>query len=258
MPTKKNSKISSKVMPQTKAQMEAIMEEHGAGGANYNWVTDFVYGGIDGAVTTFAVVAGVEGASLSVPIILILGFANLFADGFSMSIGKYLSDKTNLDQFETIRQAEYRHLKQIPDHEEQEVEDILKAYGFKGQDLERGTKIITSNPDAWVDLMMRHEFNMTLENISPIKGALITFCSFVLIGFIPMIGYVFAPVIGLNSDETFIFTIFSTLLALGVVGTVKSRFSQKSWWKSGLETALIGGVAAAIAYLVGYWLQGIV
>lgn len=238
------------------AELKARMEEHGANG-HYNWVADFVYGGIDGAVTTFAVVAGVEGAALSIPIILILGFANLFADGFSMSIGKYSSDKANLEQFETIRQAEYRHLKEIPEHEEKEVEDILRAYGFTGGDLERGTKIITSNPDAWVDLMMRHEFNMTSENIRPIKGGLITFASFVLIGFIPLMGYVFAPMLGFNSDQTFIFTIFATLLALFFVGTVKSKFSQKSWWRSGVETAFIGGIAAAIAYFVGYGFKGL-
>ncbi len=237
---------------------EDLLKEHGFSSAKYNWIPDFVYGGIDGAVTTFAVVAGVEGANLSVPIILILGFANLFADGFSMSVGKYLSDKSNIDQYEKIKQIEYRHLTEKRDHEISEVRDILKSYGFKGKDLTRGVEIITSNPDAWVDLMMRNEFNMTLENVDPLKGGFSTFISFILIGFIPLVGYVFGPMIGMGNGSTFVFTCISTLLALFVVGAVKSRFSLKNWFTSGLQTALIGGIAAAIAYLVGYFLRGIV
>lgn len=223
----------------------------------YNWIQDFVYGGIDGAVTTFAVVAGVEGASLSVPIILILGFANLFADGFSMTVGKYLSDKSELEQYEKIRQIEFQHLKSKPEHETEEIRDILRKYHFKGKDLERATEIITSNPEGWVDMMMRHEFNMTHENISPLKGALATYISFVVIGFIPLIGYTFRSFIKLNDNQTFLLTCVSTLVALFIVGLVKSRFSMRHWLISGLETAAIGGVAASIAYLIGYLLQGL-
>ena len=89
--------------------IKQILEDHESGGT-YNWVSDFVYGGIDGAVTTFAVVAGVEGASLSLSVILILGFANLFADGFSMSVGKYLSDKSERERYDRIKAIEYNHL----------------------------------------------------------------------------------------------------------------------------------------------------
>jgi len=149
--------------------IQKVLSEHGATD-RYNWVSDFVYGGIDGAVTTFAVVAGVQGASLSVPIILILGFANLFADGFSMSVSKYSSDKAELEQFEKIRQEEYKHIIEKPEHERKEVEEIFERYGFKGSDLACATSAITANPDAWVDLMMRNEFNMTLENVNPVKG----------------------------------------------------------------------------------------
>ena len=224
----------------------------------YNWVPDFVYGGIDGAVTTFAVVAGVEGASLSVPIILVLGFANLLADGFSMSVGKYSSDKSEVEQFEKIKAEEYRHLKEKPEHEREEIEEIMEAQGFKGKDLKRAVEIITSNEDVWVDVMMRNEFNMTQENVNPIKGGAITFVSFILIGFIPLMGYVFKPFLGLDYDGVFVFTCVATLVALYIVGAVKSKFSDRHWLISGLETALIGGLAAVIAYVVGYFLRGLV
>lgn len=232
-----------------------LLREHEGG---YHWLPDFVYGGIDGAVTTFAVVAGVEGAALSVPVILILGFANLFADGFSMAVGKYSSDRADLDQYEKVRQVEFRHLKSKRQHEIDEVREIMEGYGFKDKDLDRAVAVITSNPDVWVDLMMRNEFNMTRENVSPFKGAFATFISFLLIGFIPLVGYTFSPFFNLSDNGLFVMTAIFTLLALFIVGAVKSQFSMRNWFLSGMETLFIGGFAAAIAYLVGYLLRGLV
>ena len=222
---------------------------------DYGWITDFVYAGIDGAVTTFAVVAGVEGASLAVPVILIMGFANLFGDGFSMSVGKYLSDKTNLEQYEKIRQIEFRHLKEKTEHEISEVKEIMQSYGFKGKDLEHAVKVIISDPEAWVDLMMRNEFNMTKENVNPWKGALVTFFSFIIVGFIPLIGYTFRFLVNFSDQEMFYITAGITLMGLFLVGTVKSKFSMRNWFVCGIETALVGGVAATIAYLVGHYIK---
>lgn len=239
--------------------MNDVDDSHGPGShpEKYNWIPDFVYGGIDGAVTTFAVVAGVEGASLSLSIVLILGFANLFADGFSMSVGKYLSDKANKELYNKIKKIEYEHLETKREHEIDEVKEILGRYGFKGKQLACATDVIISNPDAWVDLMMRNEFNMTDENIDPVRGAFFTFISFVTIGFIPLIGYTFKPLLKFTDSQTFIATCIATICALFFVGTIKSRFTGKGWFFSGLETALIGGLAASIAYLVGFFLRGL-
>lgn len=221
----------------------------------YNWLPDFVYGGIDGSVTTFAVVAGVVGASLSAPIILILGFANLFADGFSMATGKYLSDKSNREQYKRIQEIEFMHLDTKPKKEREEVEDILMNYGFKGADLKSATDVITSDPHTWVDIMMKHEFNMSNENIQPIKGALATFGSFITIGFIPLIVYTFSPLFNFSDNTKFLLTCLATIIALFIVGAIKSKFSTRNWLISGIETSLIGGVAATIAYLVGFFLK---
>lgn len=237
-------------------QLKQILEEHESSDS-YNWISDFVYGGIDGAVTTFAVVAGVEGASLSLPVILILGFANLFADGFSMAVGKYSSDKASIESYNRIKAIEYNHLTERRDHEIGEITEILHGYGFKGQDLDRAVEVIVANPDAWVDLMMRNEFNLTQENVNPIRGAVITFTSFLAIGFIPLIAYTFNFLFKLSPQNVFWVTVMATLGALFTVGAVKSKFSVKKWFWSGLETALIGGVAAAIAYGVGYLLRGV-
>lgn len=233
------------------------IEEHKTSN-DYNWIADFVYGGIDGAVTTFAVVAGVQGASLAVPIILIMGFANLFGDGFSMSVGKYLSDKANLEQYEKIRQIEFRHLKEKTEHEISEVRDIMTSYGFKGKDLDRAVKVIISDPEAWVDLMMRNEFNMTNENVNPLLGALVTFFSFIFVGFIPLIGYTFKAFVNFSDQQMFYITAGITLCGLFFVGTVKSKFSMRNWLICGIETAMVGGIAAAIAYAVGYFIKTLI
>lgn len=237
--------------------IKQIMEDHESGG-DYNWMSDFVYGGIDGAVTTFAVVAGVEGASLSLSVILILGFANLFADGFSMSVGKYLSDKSEKERYERIKAIEYNHLTERRDHEVGEIYDIMGGYGFNGKDLERAVEIITSDKDVWVDLMMRNEFNLTDEGINPLRGAVITFISFVVVGFIPLMTYTLNSFLNLSDQNIFYVTAVSTLVALFLVGAVKSKFSVKKWFWSGVETAFFGGLAAAIAYGIGYLLRGLV
>lgn len=233
---------------------EEVRKMHGMSNG-YNWLPDFVYGGIDGAVTTFAVVAGVEGANLSLGVLLILGFANLFADGFSMATGKYLSDKANREQYEKIRAIEYRHIKEKYDHERGEIVEIFESYGFKGKDLERATEIVVSNPDVWVEIMMKNEFNLSYEGIEPIKGAMATFWSFILVGFIPLLAYTFNPFFDFDPAQLFLMTSIFTLIALFIVGTVKSRFTMKNWFLSGVQTMFIGGLAAFIAYVVGYFLQ---
>ncbi len=219
---------------------------------SYNWLPDFVYGGIDGAVTTFAVVAGVVGANLSTPVILILGFANLLADGFSMATGKYLSDRAELDRISHIKADEERSIIHKPKEERGEVRDILKSFGFKGKDLESAERVITSNPTIWVKLMMNHEFNVIEENVNPRKGAFSTFLAFQAIGLIPLMGYLLQMLLKwTNAQAVFLGTAIATLLALFVVGTVKSRFSSRNWFFTGLETALIGGAAAGISYVIG-------
>ncbi len=224
---------------------------------SYNWLPDFVYGGIDGAVTTFAVVAGVEGASLSAPIILILGFANLFADGFSMATSKYVSDKTQQEQYKKIYRQELKNIEADFRHKDEQLDHIISNYGFKGKDLASAKAVFQKNPQALVDLIMRNEHNLTEENIDPKKGAVATFGSFLLIGFIPLMVYVIQPLTHLDAQKNFIATIIATLIGLFIVGAIKSRFTEQHWGVSGLETVFLGGTAATIAYVVGFLLRNI-
>lgn len=223
----------------------------------YVWVADFVYGGIDGAVTTFAVVAGVQGAHLPISIILILGFANLFADGMSMAVSKYSGDKAEKERIQRIRRMEYKSIRENPAEERDEVEEILRDHGFTGKALESAMHVMTKDKDVWVEVMMKYEFNVAEEAIYPLKGARTTFLAFNTIGIIPLIGYLFSPILPFSEWTIFGITTLFTMIALFIVGTIKTRFTDEAWWKAGCKTVLVGGIAASIAYIVGYSLRGL-
>lgn len=221
------------------------------------YLPDFVYGGIDGSVTTFAIVAGVTGASLSPTIVLILGFANLFADGFSMAVGNYLSTKSKKEYADKIRKSEEHSIANIPEEETQEIRDIFSEKGFSGSQLDDAVEIITSNQDVWVDTMMKDEFGIFEDQTSPIKSALVTFISFNLIGFIPLLAYVLAYFSDSFKSNTFTLSVILTSIAFFIVGSVKGQIVSAKWLYSGIETLVIGGAAAIIAYYVGYLLRGL-
>ncbi len=223
-----------------------------ADGPKANYLRDWVYGGIDGAVTTFAIVAGVVGADLSARIVLILGAANLLADGFSMAAGNYSATKAEIDDYERLRRMEERHIRLVPDGEREEIRQLFQAKGFKGTDLERVVEVITSSKARWVDMMMAEEHGVPPVMRSPIMAGLATFAAFLLCGLVPL----FPFVAGVAADVTL--SIIMTALVFFAIGSLKSRWSTASWWRSGTETLVIGLAAAGVAYGVGVLLKSIV
>ncbi len=219
-----------------------------------NYLGEFVYGGIDGSITTFAVVAGASGAELSSAIILILGFANLLADGFSMSIGAYLAAKSEQENYEKHKKIEYWEIENMPEIERQEIRDIFKTKGFEGQLLEQVTNIICADKDRWVDVMMTEELGMIKEQRSPFKIGGVTFISFLILGLIPLIVYVIDFMHPFKSN-LFLIACILTFFAFTMVGYLKSYVTQTSIWKGVLETLLLGAAAAAVAYFVGDFLE---
>ncbi|WP_120634298.1 VIT1/CCC1 transporter family protein [Ruegeria sp. EL01] len=206
---------------------------------------DVVYGGIDGSVTTFAIVAGVAGAGLSPFIIVALGLANVLADGFSMAAGNYSGTKAEQDNIRRIRAIEERHINLYPDDERNEVREILAQKGLSDVVLDDATAAITANPENWINLMIEGEYGLGSVDPHPIKAALATFGSFLLAGLIPLLPFLLAI------DRAFAISAWMTLGVFFAIGALKSRWSLAPWWRSGIETLLIGGLAALIAYLVG-------
>jgi VIT1/CCC1 family predicted Fe2+/Mn2+ transporter len=215
-----------------------------------DYLREFVYGGIDGAVTTFAVVAGAVGASLDPLVIIILGFANLFADGLSMSIGAYLSSKSENENYQKHKNIEYWEVDHLPEKEREEIEEIYKEKGFEGELLQKVVDVITADRDRWVNEMMKDELNLIEEVKSPFKIGLATLISFVLVGFIPLTVYVWDFFYAVNFD-VFFWTCLLTGLAFVMIGTLKSWVNQTGLLRSVVETLILGFVAALVAYFVG-------
>ena len=217
------------------------------------YLKDIVFAANDGIVTTFAVVAGTVGAALSPAVVIILGFANLLADGISMAAGNYLGTKSEMDFYKREREIEEHEIDTIPDDERAEVRDIVHGMGYAEPDAGQLVGLITKNRGFWVDIMMHKELGLFApDHESPLKNALATFVSFAIAGFMPLIPYVF----GINT--TFGISIAITAVTLFVVGSLRSYFSDKSWLMLGLETLAVGGLAATVAYGVGLLLRYVV
>ncbi|NOJ27535.1 MAG: hypothetical protein DA330_05945 [Nitrososphaera sp.] len=221
---------------------------------------DFVYGATDGAVTTFAVVAGVIGASLSPAIVLILGFANLFADGFSMAVGNYLATKSQKEYIERERRREEWEIDNLAEQEKQEIRDIYTNKGFKDELLEEIVRIITSRRKVWIDTMMKEELGLIEDKRRPFDTAMTTFVAFNAIGVIPLVPFIalFATGSLISAIDAFVYSTVFTAIAFFLIGAIKGRILQKSLIWSGTNTLLIGGAAAAVAFAVGYLLNTLI
>jgi VIT1/CCC1 family predicted Fe2+/Mn2+ transporter len=223
-----------------------------AGGPRINYLRDWVFGGIDGAVTTFAVVAGVVGASLDNNVILILGAANLLADGFSMAAANFSSTKAEIDDYRRIRHIEERHIELHPNGEREEVRQIYQAKGFSGRNLEHMIDIVTSDKQHWVDFMLAEEYGLALAQRSPFRSALMTFLAFGVCGLVPLLPFVFAlPAAAITAT-------LMTAVVFFAIGSIKSIWSTQRWYWSGVETLIIGLGAAAMAFAAGLFLQKVV
>lgn len=226
-------------------------------GPRPTYVRDFIYGAIDGCVTTFAIVSGVIGAELSAAIVLILGLANLLADGFSMAVSNFLGTRAERRSINRARAVEESHIARIPEGERQEIREIFRRKGFEGDLLEQIVEVVTSNRRLWVETMLREELGLHLEGPSPVKAALVTFGAFVSIGSVPLVPFALARWVGAEWLDPFLTSCVLTGIAFFSVGAFKSAAEPGRWFRSGLETLAMGGGAAAVAYVVGAVLKGL-
>lgn len=211
------------------------------------YIKDVVYAANDGIVTTFAVVAATVGGGLSPLTILVVGIANLFADGFSMASGDYLGSRSEEDFYAKEEAMERREVRERPDDEREEIRGILSRKGYAGAELEDMVRLISANETMWVDLMMHDELGMQKPGgQSPLHSAALTFMSFVVAGSIPLLPYIFW-----GSEAPFSAAIAGTAAALFAVGALRSIFSGRSWIASGAEMLAVGGSAAALSYGIG-------
>lgn len=219
------------------------------------YLKEIVYGGNDGIVTTFAVVAGFTGAqagtstpSFSILTVLLFGLANLFADGASMGLGNFLSLRSEKDVYRSHEAKERFEVENNPEAEKEETMLILKNKGFSKEQATQLTEIYATNPNYWISFMMNYELelpNPASEN--PYLTAAATFTAFVFFGFIPLVPYF------INQDPTksFLFSGVATVIALILLGLLRWKVTTETMIRSVLEIVAIGGISASVAYIVG-------
>jgi len=222
------------------------------------YIGQAVYGASDGIVTTFAAISGIAGANLNPKIAIIVGLANLFADGISMAIGDYLSEKSEKDYIRSEKERELWEIEHMPEAEKLEVREIYKRKGLTGEKLERLVEVITSNKEIWVDTMLHEELGIFEDDTNPLKSAVVTFLSFAIAGFMPLIAYIFASQSQLLAQNQFLASCLITAATLFFVGALRQVVTGVKWYKGGFEMLFVGGLSAAVAYLIGWLLEKVV
>lgn len=220
------------------------------------YIKDIVYGANDGIITTFAVVAGVAGATLGEITIIILGLASLIADGFSMAASSYLGSKSEKEFFRRERDVESWEFENVPEEEMSEMRFLLKGLGYNEDDANNLTELLKKNKNFWLDVMMREELHLSFNKKQvPWKEALATFIAFVVAGFVPI-----APFLFLNADGIYLLTVagIATAVALFAVGSMRTLITGERWFVSGIEMLIVGGIAATLAYAIGFLIRQII
>jgi len=217
---------------------------------------DFVLGSVDGAVTTFAIVSGVAGANLSLNVAIVLGLANVAADGFSMAASNYLKAKSDRQNLERYRQIERKHIQQVPEGEREEVRQIYASKGFTGEALENAVNTITADQNRWVDTMLKEEWGLSLHPPSPVRSGTITFVAFLLAGMIPLAPLFLTQI--LEGDFILLISAVATGITFLIIGALRGGLANQSKLAGAVETLLVGGTAAGLAYVVGALLRRMV
>ncbi len=215
-------------------------------------ISDAVLGGIDGCVTTFAVVSGTLGAGFPKSVALVLGVANLLADGFSMAISNYEAVKAHGEFVDSVVQIEEEHIDKVPAGEREEIRQIFRQKGFSGKVLEQITSTITQDRQLWVQTMLAEEYGIQNISLNPWRSAMTTFTSFFVVGLVPLIPFLL-PQLAIKNQ--FILSACLACLMFFLIGMMKSLVFSKPVFLSGLRTLLTGGSAATIAFIAGYILR---
>ena len=230
-------------------------EKHGVAGSQY--LGEMVYGGLDGIITTFAVVTGVAGAQLGTSVILILGLANLLADGFSMATGAYLSVKSEQEYYRKEWEREAWEVEHFPDGERMELMDVYRSRSYSEEDARQLVEIQSREPTRWVNAMMLDELGMLKDESNPLVNGLVTFGAFIVAGSVPLLVYLLGLLVSIPQASTFPASLIMSALALFGLGAAKVTVTKLNPIRSGLEMLIVGSLAAGVAYVVGALLKGI-
>ena len=235
-----------------------LIQRRLADGPSQNYIKDMVYGAIDGAITTFAIVSGVAGAGMGSGVVIVLGLANLLADGFSMAASNFLGTRSENQHRASIKRQEAEEIDIYPEGEIEEIRQIYGNKGLSGDALEQVVKAITSDRELWVDTMLQEEHGMRSHDASPWLAGVMTFLAFLLAGALPLLSFLINWMAPETLTNPFAVSAALTLIAFALVGAIKARYVNAGIVWSACETTVVGVVAASLAYGVGYWLQALI
>lgn len=208
-------------------------------------VRDIVIGMSDGLTVPFALAAGLSGAVDTTALILTAGGAEIAAGSIAMGLGGYLAGKTEAEHYETELMREQREVIEVPDREEEEVAEIFREYGLEEEQVKSITATMRKKPEQWVDFMMRFELGLEKPEPSRARNSAITIAiSYIVGGLVPLLPYLFMSQPGSALKMSAILT----LVALLIFGYIKGRFTGTTPWKNAIQTTMIGGIAAAVAF----------
>jgi vacuolar iron transporter family protein len=200
---------------------ESLRRDTAAGTWFGSYIGSLVYGGLDGIITTFAVVSGVAGADLGANVILILGIGNLLADRLSMGTGDYLSTKSEREYYDREARRQAWEIDRFPDGQKAELRALYRQHGYRKGEADRLVDIQTPKKSRWVNAMMIEELGMLKEDANPQYNATATFVAFVLAGSLPLLVYLIGLVTPIASDTAFRVSVLLSALALLGLGAAK-------------------------------------
>jgi len=210
-------------------------------------VRDIVIGMSDGLTVPFALAAGLSGAAAATAIVVTAGMAEIAAGSIAMGLGGYLAAKTDMEHYDSERAREVRETVDMPEAENQEVADVFRGYGLGEAEISPVVAAISADRDRWVDFMMRFELGLEAPNPKRARQSALTIAlSYIAGGLIPLAPYILLP----SVKTALLVSVGLTLVALFVFGFVKGHFTGVDTWRSGLQTTLVGGVAAAAAFAI--------
>lgn len=220
------------------------VEKHFTAG---NFVRDVVIGMSDGLTVPFALAAGLSGAVQNTRLIVVGGFAEIAAGSIAMGLGGYLAARGDAEHYEQERIREYREIEEIPEEEKAEVSKVFHQYGLTEQETTPIVEALSRRPDAWVDFMMRFELGLEApESGRAITSAATIAFSYIAGGIIPLSPYLVLS----SASRGLLVSAVVTLAALGIFGYIKGRFTGTGRLRSATQTMVIGGLAAAAAFLL--------
>ncbi|MDI3256948.1 MAG: VIT1/CCC1 transporter family protein [Kyrpidia sp.] len=229
------------------AQKSAHIEEHFMAP---DVIRDIVIGMADGLTVPFALAAGLSGTVSATTLVVTAGLAEIAAGSIAMGLGGYLAAKTDREHYLSELERERAEVAELPEREKQEVRDILTQWGMNTEAAELVVAALSRDPERWVDFMMKFELGLEEPEPKRARNSSLTIgLSYIAGGFIPLAPYMIVA----NPFTALIVSVVVTLIALFVFGFVKGKFTGVKPWKSAWQTAVVGGLAAGVAYLVAKW-----